>query len=481
MNLRPSSHEGSVLVGLLWCLALLAVIVISVLHTARMDLQVAKNIGDTTQARYLALAGIEKAKALLYQDAQERKRSARHHTGALQDVPAQLKEIPLGRGRFSVLHQGGPNERRGLLYGVTDEESRLNLNQATAAELGRLRDFPPEVIAAVQDWRDDNNAATSGGAEADYYNALRPPAAPRNGPFETVQELLMVRDFPRRLFQGEDANQNGFLDPGEDDGNLTAPEDNRDGLLDAGWSGLLTVHSSSSSDKTAAGEDRIDLRSADERTLTGIRGITPEIARAIIAHRGQNQFESLVDLLDVGPPRPTGGSGRSTSPAGTGAPGSVQSPGTPVRRASGNPGVPAGPSSAGNTAAGPKLITPELLMEIADDVKVNDDEERTAINVNTASAEVLACLPGVSLELAQAIVNYRRSAGFLPNPAWLLKVDGITASLLKQLWPKVTVRSDTFRIVGEGLVPSSGARQRIEAIVRLREGSFETVSYREDL
>lgn len=86
---RTRSRQGSVLVGLLWCLALLSVVVIGVLHTARMDLLVTKNYGDRIQAHYLALAGIEKAKALLYQDARERSRSGRHHSGALYDAPEQ--------------------------------------------------------------------------------------------------------------------------------------------------------------------------------------------------------------------------------------------------------------------------------------------------------------------------------------------------------------------------------------------------------
>ena len=49
---------GSVLVGLLWCVALLSVVVIGVLHTARLDSMVVKNYGDRIQARYLALAGV---------------------------------------------------------------------------------------------------------------------------------------------------------------------------------------------------------------------------------------------------------------------------------------------------------------------------------------------------------------------------------------------------------------------------------------
>ena len=49
------SKQGSVLVGVLWCLALLSVVVIGVLHSARLDLLVVKNYGDQIQAHYLAL------------------------------------------------------------------------------------------------------------------------------------------------------------------------------------------------------------------------------------------------------------------------------------------------------------------------------------------------------------------------------------------------------------------------------------------
>ena len=100
---------------------------------------------------------------------------------------------------------------------------------------------------------------------------------------------------------------------------------------------------------------------------------------------------------------------------------------------------------------------------------------------NTASAEVLACLPGVSHELAQAIVSHRKSAGFFPNIAWILKVDGMSREIFKQVAPLLSARSDTIRILSEGQVSSTGARQRIQVIVRLRSSSIETVSYREDL
>src|SRR5258708_18745954 len=119
--------KGSILVGLLWCLALLSVVVIGVLHTSRLDLLVVKNYGDRIQAHYLALAGIEKAKAVLYQDARERRRSGKNHSGELFDAPRHFRDVPFARGQFRVFRTGRPDEGGGIIYGVGDEESRLNL------------------------------------------------------------------------------------------------------------------------------------------------------------------------------------------------------------------------------------------------------------------------------------------------------------------------------------------------------------------
>jgi len=46
---------------------------------------------------------------------------------------------------------------------------------------------------------------------------------------------------------------------------------------------------------------------------------------------------------------------------------------------------------------------------------------------------------------------------------------------------QVSARSETFRIVSEGKVNSSGARQRIQVIVHVGEDDIDTLSYREDL
>lgn len=452
------NRSGSILVGLLWCLALLALVVVGVLHTSRMDSLVVRNYGDRIQAYYLALAGIERTKALLYQEARERRRSVQNHSGRLYNDAQQFRKTRLGRGEFSVFRAGTSDEGGGVIFGVSDEESRLNLNTASAEDLGKLYAITPDIPAAIVDWRDGDNAVTPGGAEAEHYASLQPPRRPRNGPFLTVRELAMIRGMSSRSLFGDDTHQTGLREPDGVESEKTPDVSAETVVSDIGWAGLMTVDSRVEN-VNAAGQDRVNAQTADESALTGVRGISQDIARAIIAYRGQNRIESLADLLDV--TAATGGNPAEArgDPAGQ------------VIRGQGRPG--------GNT--GPKVISEELLLEMADDLTVSDDETTAGlVNVNTASLDVLICLPGVTRELAHAIISFRSSNGFLANVAWLLRVPGMTRDVFKQLAPRVTARSETFRILSEGRITSTGVRQRLQAIVHVGLNDVQTLSFRED-
>jgi competence ComEA-like helix-hairpin-helix protein len=433
----PSSlrQRASILVGLLWCLALVAVVVVGVLHSTRLHLMVGKNYCDKIQARYLALAGIEKAKALLYRDAVERRLSDKNHTGNLYDSPMEFREIKLGPGTFSVIRQGRADEGGGIFFGIADEESRLNINQASPQELGKINGLGPDIIAAIADWKDEDNNVSPGGAEAEYYTSLRPPYLPRNGPFLTIRELLMVRGVSPDLLLGTDLMQNRNTE--------AEPVPMNEGLWNYftvdGWTENVN----------AKGDTRINIQTADESTLTSIRGVTREIAQAITTYRGQKKLENIADLLEVTAPRPQGRGRRAGAAA---------------------------------NASGPLVINQELFLEIADSISAETvSEQRGLVNINTAGAQVLAWLPGVTPELAQEIVSYRNSTGFFGNIAWLLKVPGMSRDLFKQLANRVTARSETFHILSEGAVRSNGVRQRLETVVHVSSRDVVTLSWREDL
>jgi DNA uptake protein ComE-like DNA-binding protein len=363
-----------------------------------------------------------------------------------------------------VIRQGARDEGDQLINGISDEESRLNINTAELQDLIKLRDMPPETAAAIVDWRDRDNDALPGGAEKDYYASLKPPYLPRNNDIQTIREMLLIRGVTSDLLLGEDTNANGLLDPDENDGDANEPRDNRNNSLEAGWSGIFGLNSAVAN-KNAAGVARVNVQTASESDLTGIKGITTEIAKAIVAYRGRQKLESVVDLLDVAALAPEGQQQRNQ-------------PNQPNAQPQQQQQQPNGPPQT----VGPKLISEDLFQDICDDVTtVGDSTLKGVININTASVAVLSCLPGIDEQLARRIVDYRGSAGYFASIGGLLKVDGMNRDLFKQIAPRITARSETFRIVGEGKVNSSGARERVEVVIRFTGRIIDTLSYRENL
>jgi competence ComEA-like helix-hairpin-helix protein len=444
-------YRASVLVALLWIVALLSVVVVSVMHTTWIDLVIVKSYGDRIQAHYLALAGIEKAEALLYQDAQDRSHSVLNHHGKLYNDSQDFQNSSLGRGEFTIFRRGRQDEGGGILYGVSDEESRLDINVASSNELMQLPNMTSDVMASIVDWRSGTNSALPGGAEAPYYESLQPPYEPRNSAYETVRELLLVKGVTPELLLGEDSHQDGFLPTTAIVGNEFPDTGAHSCDVDAGWAGIMTVDSSDNN-VSAAGQNRVDIQTADQNALVAVPGITPDIAQAIIAYRAQHPFQSVADLLDVTAPQSQDqGGAQGTS------------------------------NQNGGNSSGPTVISDDLLMDIADQLTANRRQSESGLmNINTASLDVLACLPGVDRQLAQQIISYRQSSGFFANTAWLLKVPGMTHDVFKQVAPLVTARSETYRILCEGQVNSTGVRQRVQMIVHVGLKDVTPLSYRED-
>src|SRR6185436_816072 len=188
---------------------------------------------------------------------------------------------------------------------------------------------------------------------------------PRNGPFQTVREHLMVRGISSELLLGRSVNQNSEGSGGEGLSEFAQP-DNPVDLVNTGWASILTVDSSVEN-SNAAGDERVNIQSADESALTSIRGITSDIAKAIVAYRGQNRLENLADLLEV-----TQVQNQPLSQPGPGSQGGR-------------------PAPLPNNPTGPKVVSDELFMDVADDLTTASGKEQTGlVNINTAGQTVLS-------------------------------------------------------------------------------------------
>src|SRR3990172_2894258 len=92
---------------------------------------------------------------------------------------------------------------------MVDEGAKIGLNRADEVllrhlfnNLGLDPDAQDVATDGILDWRDSDNLRRLHGAEADYYLGLPEPYAPKDGPFESVDELLLVRGISRALFYG---------------------------------------------------------------------------------------------------------------------------------------------------------------------------------------------------------------------------------------------------------------------------------------
>lgn len=441
------------MIAVLWVVVLAGMILLGVSTESRVHSAAAENELGAVQALWLARAGVEQAMAILEDDdpAVDSPDDDWYHD------PLLLKEVSLGGGSFSVvgpaISDQRPTEPR---FGLIDHNSRADINLLDANQLRRLsEDLKDEQIAAILDWRDGDDTGRPGGAEQGYYQSLPFPYLIRNGPLRTIRELLLVRGIDPKAFFGEDVNENGRLDPGEDDGEASWPPDDADGKLDLGLAGLATIYSYELN-KDALGDPRVNLNSADQQTLMNRLGLGEPLAKAIVERRGSSRLRRVVDIANLAP-----SSGRGPSEGGPGPRGGPSA--GPGRGPSEGPAPADRESPEGERTS---TITLKWLADHWDQLTISDDERLPGrINVNTAERAVLMTLPEMNDAAADAIVNRRQSQdGAFRSVGELLSNGILQDKQFQAMADLLTVRSTVFEIRSTG-VTSTGIRKTLVAIV----------------
>jgi len=315
--------------------------------------------------------------------------------------------------------QTTPNE---ITYGLVDEGSRLNINNTnvTAEMLELLPRMTPELAAAIIDWRDANEDVTSGGAEADTYARLRPPYYCKNAPFDSLDELRLVNGATLEILLGEDVNRNGVLDPSEND-------ENRNGIADPGIMEYLTV-SSHEPNTRADGTARANINSRND--------LATVLSDTLGASRG-NQI-----LARLGPP---------TQPIGS----LLEF----YRR-------------SGMTATEFASIETEITADTGTTIQGR-------VNVNTASAAVLTCIPGIGEDKALELVNYRLSnASAVDSVAWVTQV--LNEEQVREAGPFLTGQSYQFTADIAAIGKFGRGYRRTKFVFDTTEGTPKIV-YRQNL
>lgn len=265
------------------------------------------------QTKYLADSGLDYTRMYLANsDATIRER------GGLWDNEEGFSGIPVaadvnGGGRigyFSIVNYNIDSDgfAAGSRFGLIDESSKINLNtlvfsdalqEGSAREiLMQLPEMTEEIADSILDWIDSDDEARENGVESDFYQGLSPGYAAKNGPMDSLDEILLVRGVTPQLLFGLDTNRNGILDPEEAASNDISANDSD---LYLGWSTYLTLYSKESN-LTAEGLPRINVNADDiEQLYDDLKStFNDEWANMVILYRcAPGDRISSVNLTDV--------------------------------------------------------------------------------------------------------------------------------------------------------------------------------------
>ena len=192
---RRRADHGVILIALLWILTAIAVIALSFSRESFVEVSAARNARDLADSYFIARAGIS---ATVY------KLMERRYLPRVRQLQLEAPPEPIDLGMISGQFGDGVYDVE-----IQDESGKLNLNFVREEQLrliiaaaGIDKREGDVIVDSILDWRDADKLHRINGAEDDYYMSLPNPYKSKNGRFDTVEELLLVRGVTRDYFYG---------------------------------------------------------------------------------------------------------------------------------------------------------------------------------------------------------------------------------------------------------------------------------------
>jgi len=519
MTVRPVRRSASALIVVLIVVMMLSLGAYSFSQLMTAEARATVLFDRDSQARALADSAIEVAAAVLGTPEDISMTDLYHSPELFGGIEVVSGDTPQSIGRYSLVAPVANDDSGLLRNGMVDESSKWNVNALlnmglSDSELATiflsLPGMDDTIAQSIIDWLDADDEPREFGAEIDYYSSLDPPYSPRNGRLETLDELLKVQGVTPALLYGEDANRNGLLDPNEDDGDVSLPADNQDGILDRGWSAYLTVYGQETNLRSD-GSPKINLNqpllttlydtleeefgtdvatfivafrafgpvkplsdgnvatTGDVETNEAIKKLAEQVARGLLGNSGNTdpttrnnmdlsggskvQFVSLAELIDAQVQVTASGQGQGGQ--GQGAQGTT----------------------------GPLISSPWTSADIStrwlealNAFSLSDAEySEGRININQAPREVLLGIPGMTAEVADAIAARKLigadgslqtgMAEVQSSTAWLFTEGLVDQQTLVAMDKFMTARGSVYRVQAIGHFDGGGAVARVEAVI----------------
>jgi general secretion pathway protein K len=271
---RSRGEMGFALIAVLWILVLLTAMVGEFAYSMRTEVNITRNFKEATQAYYIAHSGVIRSVVEVLRQTAKTNNQENGIEVAEDTVWRVNVVIPpqgFGNGEFTVRIDNAA----GLIDLNAAGEKLLRLMVDTFDIDDREKDV---IVDSILDWRDSDDLHRLNGAENKYYRSLANPYDCKNAPFDSVEELLLVRGM--------------------------SPE-----LLTKSLKSVITIIPGSKANLGGKGRwkrggartspGQININAASRRLLEVLPQITPQQVQSLIDYRTERDFTSVGEVRDL--------------------------------------------------------------------------------------------------------------------------------------------------------------------------------------
>jgi len=520
-----------VLIAVLIVIAVLSLAAYQFTELMTAEYRSAVREADARQAKQAAVSGIHYAAAML-SDRDSYFSELGGNPFLADSFDFQIVKpgaSPRSEARFHLVSvvNTGPGVYESRWGAVVDESSKLNVNALIqqdpsgvllAAALTTLQTIlqqngapcagllTPDVIDNIVDWVDPDDDPRTNGNESSYYLGL-PGGGYRckNGPLNSLDEMLLIKGVTPQLLYGNDRNRNGMAD---DDPNA--------GPLDRGLADYLTVYGRELNlDANGVLRENVneseDLQGLYERLTTrvgadlaayilaykiftpatvsanttttlpanAVAGSTADVTAAVEAAlaagtaTNKRRLKSLLDLMNT----------QITLPKPAGAP--QDAPTVIVQ------------SPLNDSSKLPALIgilydamTTTVNVELAPRININTAPKEVLMTLTSASGSSSSSTTGSTATSATGLqesdidtIIAQRDNQNPSDPAYLsgtwIVAAGLSPAAFKLIENNITGRTMTFRVHSVGYFGEGGPVARVEAVIDTNQGAPRILYFRD--
>ena len=202
-------NRGFALILTILIVSMVVVLTLQFNDSMWSDLHSSSNLRDGIRLRFIARSGVNCALAVLSEDASSSGSDSLQETWANSKALSSNSVTMFENGHFQVeisdlsgkvqvnrliTKDGKYNEAQKMLFTRLLSSEQFQLN---SEEVGNL-------IDAIKDWIDSDDDVTRFGAENGYYQSLENPYSCKNGPVESLGQMLLIKGMTKELFYGNE-------------------------------------------------------------------------------------------------------------------------------------------------------------------------------------------------------------------------------------------------------------------------------------